>query len=106
IDTNSDCTGIRFIFTAAYLGSFDAANICTNWIGDSGFSPNPDMAFQVNVDNGQTLVVVVSNVTADGTCPDYTLTITGLSGCEPSPTPTQTPTATGTVTGTPTPTAT
>src|ERR1043166_1205810 len=57
IDTNSTCTGVRFIFTAAYLGSFDPANICTNWIGDSGFSPDPDIAFQVDVDNGQTLVV-------------------------------------------------
>src|SRR2546423_15650267 len=31
IDTNSECTGIRFIFTAAYLGSFDPNNICNNW---------------------------------------------------------------------------
>src|SRR5207244_6026067 len=40
IDTNSACTGVRFIFTAAYLGIFDPGNICTNWIGDSGFSPD------------------------------------------------------------------
>ena len=118
IDTNSTCIGVRFIFTAAYLGSFDPANICTNWIGDSGFSPDPDVAFQVDVDNGQTLVVVVSNVTADGTCPGYTLTVTALSACEASPTPTSTATAstsasatptgspTATATATPTPTST
>src|SRR5262249_46090320 len=99
IDTNSACTGVRFIFTAAYLGSFDPNNICTNWIGDSGFSPDPDQAFQVEVPDGQTLVVVVSNVTATGTCPVYTLTITGLCG---GGTPTPTPTATATVTATPT----
>src|SRR5204862_463033 len=93
IDTNSACTGVRFIFTAAYLGSFDPNNICTNWIGDSGFSPDPDQAFQVEVPNGQTLVVVVSNVTATGTCPDYTLTITGLCGAgSPTPPPRPTPT--------------
>jgi hypothetical protein len=80
IDTNTACTGTNFIFTGAYLGSFDPANICTNWIGDSGSSPNPDQPFQVNVDNGQTLVVVVSEVTPDAGCPGYTVTITGLCG--------------------------
>ena len=103
IDTNSTCTGVRFVFTAAYLGSFDPNNICTNWIGDSGFSPNPDIAFQVDVDNGETLVVVVSNVTADGTCPGYTLTVTGLCNAF---TPSPTPTATGTISASATPTAT
>src|SRR5438552_5381118 len=47
IDTNTACTGTNSIFTGAYLGSFDPNNICTNWIGDSGFSPDPDQAFQV-----------------------------------------------------------
>jgi len=85
IDTNTACMAARFIFTAAYLGSFDPNNICTNWIGDSGFSPDPDQAFQVEVPAGETLVVVVSNVTADATCPDYTVTITGLcTGTTPS----------------------
>jgi hypothetical protein len=105
IDTNSTCTGVRFIFTAAYLGSFDPNNICTNWIGDSGFSPNADQAFAVEIPAGQNLVVVVSNVTATGTCPNYTLTVTGLcGGGTPTPTPTVTPTATATATATPTPT--
>ena len=113
IDTNSTCIGVRFVFTAAYLGSFDPNNICSNWIGDSGFSPDPDAVFQVNVPAGQTLVVVVSNVTATGTCPAYTLTITGLCTFgTPSPTPTASPTLTATPTSTatssvtPTPTST
>src|SRR5205807_7247479 len=93
IDTNTACTGTNFIFTAAYLGSFDPNNICTNWIGDSGGSPNPDQPFQVNIDPGQTFVVVVSEVTADAGCPGYTVTITGL--CQQG-TPTPTPTPTGT----------
>src|SRR6266480_3578066 len=45
VDTNTACTGTQFIFIAAYLGSFDPNNICTNWIGDSGSSPNPDQPF-------------------------------------------------------------
>jgi hypothetical protein len=108
IDTNTACTGNNFIFVAAYLGSFDPNNICTNWIGDSGSSPNPDQAFNVDVDDGQTLVVVVSEVNHVG-CPGYTLTITGLCNeGTPTPTPTPTPTATATATPseTPTPTAT
>ncbi len=93
IDTNTACTGTNFIFTGAYLGSFDPANICTNWIGDSGFSPNPDQPFQVNVDDGQTFVVVVSEVTPDAGCPGYTLTISPETICGGGGTPTPTPTA-------------
>ena len=79
IDTNTVCNGDHSIMTAAYLGSFDPNNVCTNWIGDAGVYPNPDQAFQVEVNSGQTLVVVVSEAHHAG-CPDYTLTITGL-GC-------------------------
>src|SRR5207302_9224131 len=79
IDTNTACTGTNFIFTAAYLGSFDPTNICNNWIGDAGSSPNPDQAFQVEVPDGQTLVVVVNEVFC-AVCLAYTVTITGLCG--------------------------
>ncbi len=95
IDTNTACTGTNFIFTAAYLGSFDPNNICTNWIGDSGFSPNPDQPFQVDVADGQTFVVVVSEVTPDAGCAGYTVTITPSSICGGGGTPTPTPTCTG-----------
>jgi len=105
IDTNTECTtGNRFIFIAAYSGSFDPNNICANWIGDSGNSPNPDQAFQVDIDPGETFVVVVSQVNHVN-CPSYTLTITGLCGGG-GITPTPTPTATLTPTATPTSTAT
>jgi hypothetical protein len=115
VDTNTACTGTNFIFIAAYLGSFDPNNICTNWIGDSGSSPNPEQAFQFNVDNGQTFVIVVSEVTPDAGCPAYTVTVspdTVCGGVTPTPTPTATvtvtptPTATATATATPTATAT
>ena len=76
MDTNTACTGTNFIFIGAYLGSFDPNNICTNWIGDSGSARIRIQPFQVNVDNGQTFVVVVSEVTPDAGCPGYTVTIT------------------------------
>ena len=96
VDTNTACTGTNFIFIAAYLGSFDPDNICTNWIGDSGSSPNPDQPFQFNVDDGQTFVVVVSEVSPEAGCPSYTVTVTPEAICgggTPSPTPTATATA-------------
>src|SRR5215472_14254164 len=87
IDTNTQCDINHSIFTAAYLGSFDPTNICTNWIGDSGFSPTPtmDSIFQVDIPAGQTFVVVVSEVHHAG-CDLFTVTITGLCGGA-SPTP-------------------
>ena len=109
VDTNTACTGTNFIFIGAYLGSFDPDNICTNWIGDSGSSPNPDQPFQFNVDDGQTFVVVVSEVTPEAGCPSYTVTVTPEAICgggTPSPTPTATATATATATPTATATAT
>ena len=98
VDTNTACTGTNFIFIAAYLGSFDPNNLCTNWIGDSGGSPNPDQPFSFNVDDGQTFVVVVSEVTPEAGCTGYTLTITPETICggggSPTPTPTASPTCT------------
>jgi hypothetical protein len=88
INTDTPCTGTNFIFTGAYLNSFDPNNICTNWIGDSGSSPNPAQAFDVEVPAGETLVVVVSEVTANAGCSSYTVTVSGIC---PSPTPTPTP---------------
>jgi hypothetical protein len=87
IDTITPCTLNNSIFTAAYLGTFNSGNICTNWIGDSGSSPNPEQAFDVQVPAGQTLVVVVSEVFAGEGCPSYSVIIT--ANCQsPSPTPT------------------
>src|SRR5690242_21134599 len=40
VTLDSACTGANFIFSGAYLNSFDPANVLTNVIGDSGNSPN------------------------------------------------------------------
>ena len=110
VETDTNCTGTNFIFIGAYLGSFDPNNICTNWIGDPGTSPDVGIpaTFSFNVDNGQTFIVVVSEVTPGAGCPAYTVTVTPQSICGGggSPTPTATATATATVTSTVTPTAT
>jgi hypothetical protein len=115
VDIDTDCQGSNFIFTAAYLGTFDPNNICANWIADEGQSPAPDNTtpFSFNIEDGQTFVLVVSEVTANAGCPSYTMTVSGLCiGGIPTPTPTATatptptPTSTPTATQTPTPTAT
>jgi len=107
VDVNAACSGNNFIFAAAYLGTFDPNNICTNWLADEGTSPAPTAPFSFIVDNSQTVVLVVSEVTADAGCFSYTLTVCGLTGRgTPTPTPTATPTSTPTPTTTATATAT
>src|SRR6478752_1133056 len=111
VDPTTACVGTNYIFVAAYLGSYDPNNICTNWIGDSGGSPDPTqppVTFMFSVDNGQTFVVVVSEVTPNAGCPAYMFTVSPQSICGGggSPTPTATATATNTATATPTATAT
>jgi hypothetical protein len=109
VGIDTDCQGSNFIFTAAYLGMFDPNNICTNWIADEGQSPIPGnpTPFSFNIEDGQTFVLVVSEVTANAGCPSYTMTLSGLcGGVTPTPTPSATPTATAIQTPTPTPTST
>jgi hypothetical protein len=104
VGIDTDCQGNNFIFTAAYLGTFDPNNICNNWISDEGQSPIPGNAtpFSFNIEDGQTFVLLVSEVTANGGCPSYTMTVSGLCGGVTTPTPTATETPTPTPTSTPT----
>jgi len=109
VGVTTDCQGGNFIFTAAYLGTFDPNNICANWIADEGSSPIPGdpTPFSFTIEDGQTFVLVVSEVTTNGGCPSYTMTLSGLCGAvTPTPTPTPTASATPTATQTPTPTPT
>jgi len=75
------CGPANRIFAGAYLDSFDPANICTNNVGDSGFSPVPNAptrSFAFTVPAGATFIVVVSEVDANAGCSDYTLYVTGV----------------------------
>ena len=92
VDTDTACTGTNFIFIASYLGSFDPANICTNWIGDQVVSPDIGVPapFSFDLDDGQTVVIVVSEVTPDAGCAGYTVNVSGICGGGGSPTPSPT----------------
>ena len=81
VDASTDCVGTNSIFLVAYVGSFDPTNLCTNYLADQGSSPDPSAPpepFSFELADGQTAVIVVSEVTADAGCPDYTVTVSNL----------------------------
>jgi hypothetical protein len=87
VDASTSCVGTNYIFLVAYLGSFDPTNLCANYLADQGSSPDPSAPpgpFSFELADGQSAVIVVSEVTADAGCPDYTITVSNLcsgGGC-------------------------
>ena len=80
VDFQSNCGTDNGIQSAAYLGSFDPDNICTNYIGDLGFSQifnNGSYSFTVPA--GATFVVVFNENDPGAGCPSYTFTVGGLT---------------------------
>ncbi|MFY9607466.1 MAG: C25 family cysteine peptidase [Blastocatellia bacterium] len=74
------------ICSAAYLGSFDPTNVCTNYIADMGLSTAtaPGDTYSFSLANGATAVVVVFSRTTNAPCTlPFTITITP---CPLSPT--------------------
>ena len=71
------------ISIAAYLTSFDPANILTNVIADPGLSTGGNFAtaMSFNVAAGATYVIVVHDVNAGTICPSYTFRRTIANGC-------------------------
>src|ERR1044071_6346296 len=83
VDASTACVGTNYIFLVAYLETFDTTNLCTNYLADQGSSPDPSAPpgpFTFNLADGQSAVIVVSEVTADAGCPDYTITVSNLCG--------------------------
>ncbi|HLG16158.1 MAG TPA: S8 family serine peptidase [Blastocatellia bacterium] len=82
VTLTTTCQGTNpALFGAAYLGSFDPNNICTNYLGDAGVSriDGGPASFSFNVPGGATFVVVVHEVNQDlGLNCAYTLTVSGL----------------------------
>ena len=62
------CVGNNFIFAQAYLGSFNPADMCPNYLADIGGSPNPVAPFSFDLPNGQSVVIVVNEVNQDAGC--------------------------------------
>jgi hypothetical protein len=70
--------GSSELHSSAYLGSFNAANVCTNFLADNGFNPTVTTNYSFTVPAGQTAVIVVNEAVSNATCGDYTITIPAI----------------------------
>jgi autotransporter-associated beta strand protein len=77
------------LMAVAYLNSFDPQNITNYFLGDGGYSTgngfnglNGPTSFSVTVPAGQTMIVVVNEITQGAGTQPFTLSITGLP-CPP-----------------------
>ena len=102
VEIDTACSGNNFIFAVTYLNSFNSANLCANYLADSGESPFTNDNYSFTVPAGATFVVVVHEVTANAGCTSYTVSV---KACSTSGTPAPTNTPTRTPTRTPTPCA-
>ena len=67
------------LLAAAYLDTFNPANLCQNYLGDAGGSGN-NTSLAVNIPAGHSLVVAIQQTTVGVFCPTpgYTGTVTGF----------------------------
>ncbi|MEO5720352.1 MAG: dockerin type I domain-containing protein [Chthoniobacterales bacterium] len=97
--TATSPVGTNPIFPVAYLNSYTppgvgtGTNICLNYLGDPGASPNTTNTFSVDVPANSTLVIVVQEINAaQPSGSGYTVQVSGLVGnsvgpgpCAPAP---------------------
>ena len=74
------CLANNFLVVVAYLGPYDPANQCTNYLADIGGSPNPTGVFSFNVPASATftLVVTAANPSPTVCATPYKVTVVGL----------------------------
>lgn len=74
------CSGNNFLVVAAYLGPYNPAAQCTNYLADIGGSPNPNGVFSFNVPGGATFTLVITSANASPTVctTPYRVTVVGL----------------------------
>ncbi len=74
------CLGNNFLVVAAYLGAYNPAAQCTNYLADIGGSPNPTGVFSFNVPGNATFTLVVTAANASPTVctTPYRVTVVGL----------------------------
>lgn len=80
VTVTTPCTGANFIQAAAYLGSFNPANVCQNFLADIGASPgaNVPKSFSFVVPAYATIVLVIHESFVAGGCSSYSATVSGL----------------------------
>ncbi|MBK8610200.1 MAG: T9SS type A sorting domain-containing protein [Chitinophagaceae bacterium] len=75
------------VFVVAYNGTFNPANLCTNYMADGGsssLSGGAAVTFSFNVPANTTVTFVAMAAQPNTPCPSYTMTVTGLN-CTPPP---------------------
>jgi subtilisin-like proprotein convertase family protein len=85
------------VFGVTYLGSFNPANLCTNYLADGGVSSlsttSTTVSYNFNVPGNATVVIVLMGAQINTQCPSYTLSVDNLlANCCVDPT---VPTITG-----------
>jgi hypothetical protein len=95
IRVDLDATGCETsgVFSAAYLGSFNPATVCANYLADAG-SLGPQKSYSFTAAAGATYVIVVHEIADNAGCASYSLRVSPCAGL---------PTFTATATSTPAP---
>jgi hypothetical protein len=77
------------ISSAAYLTTYNPANLCTNYLGDSGVvglgTTVPSASYSFNVPAGANFVVVVNTNTGGTTCQQFSGLVSGFFDFTPGP---------------------
>ena len=71
----------NYLVASTYLDSYDPTDICTNFIGDPGFSPAQSeyVQWQFTIPLHHKAIVVITMATSGQTCPEgYTLDLMGV----------------------------
>jgi hypothetical protein len=96
--------GDNSVRSIAYLGTYDPANLCANYLADGG-AAGPNYSYSFNLPAGGSAVVVMYENSPNIGCAQYNVSIDSCAAAAPTSTatPTNVPVATSTPTITPTP---
>jgi hypothetical protein len=78
VNLDTSCTATNFIFSGAYLPTFDPLNIITNYLADAGASPNPTQAYSFDIPSRERFDVNVHEITAGAGCYSYNISLSSL----------------------------
>ena len=83
IELQANGCGGTFMAAAAYLHSFDPANLCTNYRGQHNSTFNGTQSFAVTVPPGETMIVSVYEASPDTGCASYMLNVKSCGNIVP-----------------------
>jgi PKD domain-containing protein len=90
VDVTPNCSQAGSgVVTAAYLGSYNPASLCANYLADGGTNPSNGgtAEYSFDVPAGATFVVVVNELTANTFCSTYSVQVSGLLDTSPGGAP-------------------